>query len=230
MATRRPTPHTRTFGAQVGRLRQESGLSRLELAERMAVSRSYIAQVENGTTRCRQDFAERLDDALATGGTLSDAWTKLLQSSPYPKFFADFPEAEASAALLRVYHETFVYGLFQIEEYARTLLPADKDFEGRMRRQAILKRRDDPPTVCAILGESVLHREVGGPQVMRKQLNFLVEVSHWDNVALQIAPTAYYRGVSGSFDLLSQASGEELLHLETSRGGITSSERSEAIS
>ncbi|MFC6933761.1 multiprotein-bridging factor 1 family protein [Actinomadura yumaensis] len=77
-------PQTITFGAEVARLREEAGLSRIELAKRANVSRSYIGQVETGTTRCRDDFAIRLDQALGTGTQLIDAWTDLLRSAAYP--------------------------------------------------------------------------------------------------------------------------------------------------
>lgn len=228
MAARKPTRQTIAFGQEVTRLRNELGLSRLDLAKRAAVSRSYVAQVENGTTRCRRDFAVRLDEALGTGTTLADAWEDILKSSVHPKFFTDYSVAESSAALLRAYHETFIYGLLQIEEYARTLLTTDTAYEGRIRRQQILKA-ETAPTICVVIGESVLLREVGGPAVMRQQLEHLIEASLWENVTLQIAPTAYYRGISGSFDLATQASGEELLYQETSTGGVTSSERDDIL-
>ncbi|QKW34222.1 helix-turn-helix domain-containing protein [Actinomadura sp. NAK00032] len=228
MAARKPTRQTISFGQEVTRLRQEAGLSRLELAKRAAVSRSYIAQVENGTTRCRQEFAVRLDEALGTGTTLRDAWDDILKSSAHPKFFTDYSEAESTAALLRAYHETFVYGLLQTQRYARVLLPADSTYEGRMRRQQAL-RSEPAPTICVVIGEAVLLREVGGPDIMREQLEFLLEVSQWENVSLQIAPTAYYRGISGSFDLATQPTGEELLYQETSTGGVTSSDRDDIL-
>ncbi|MFG2249555.1 helix-turn-helix domain-containing protein [Spirillospora sp. NPDC048823] len=228
MAARRPTPQTIAFGQEVARLRDEAALSRLDLAERAAVSRSYIAQVENGTTRCRRDFAVRLDEALGSGTTLTDVWDDILKSSAHPKFFTDYSVAESSAELLRAYHETFVYGLFQIERYARTLLVTDSAYEGRIGRQKILKA-ETAPTICVVIGEAVLRREVCGPDVMREQLDYLLEVSRWENVTLQIAPTAYYRGISGSFDLASQATGEELLYQETSTGGVTSSDQSDIL-
>ncbi|MFA1541333.1 helix-turn-helix domain-containing protein [Actinomadura monticuli] len=85
MAARRPTRQTIAFGQEATRLRHETGLSRLDLAKRAAVSRSYVAQVENGTTRCRRDFAIRLDEALGTGTALTDAWDASVKASAHPK-------------------------------------------------------------------------------------------------------------------------------------------------
>ncbi|WP_083598333.1 helix-turn-helix domain-containing protein [Actinomadura madurae] len=102
VAARKPTSKTVSFGAEVTRLREEAGLNRTELAARAAVTQSYISQVESGRTKCRRDFAERLDKALDSGTALVDEWDEVLRSSSYPKFFADFPRAEASADSLRV--------------------------------------------------------------------------------------------------------------------------------
>ncbi|GAA2629753.1 helix-turn-helix transcriptional regulator [Actinomadura fulvescens] len=228
MTARKPTPALKAFGSEVTRLREEAGISRAELARLATVSRSYISQVENGATRCRKDFAERLDEVLDTSTALADGWEDLLRTTPYPQFFADFPMAEGSAVLLRSYQETFVYGLFQIEEYMRALLTREADFEGRMRRQAILNSKS-PPVISLVLGESTLYREVGGPDVMNAQLERLLEVSEWENVTLQVARTAHYRGISGSFTLATQENGDELLYQETTTGGMTSNDRADIL-
>ncbi|TDC77952.1 XRE family transcriptional regulator [Actinomadura sp. 7K507] len=228
LAARKPTRQTIAFGEEVARLRHEAGLSRLELAERAAVSRSYIAQVENGTTRCRRDFAIRLDEALSTGTTLTDLWDDILKSSAHPKFFTDYSVAESSAELLRMYAETFVIGLLQTEDYARVLLPTQVALEGRLKRQQILER-EAPPRIVVVLAEVVLTRQVGTPEVMYRQCERLLEVSEWDHVTLQIAPTAYYRGVSGTFSIATQPTGEELLYQEMSTGGVTSQETGDIL-
>ncbi|MGI5163774.1 helix-turn-helix domain-containing protein [Spirillospora sp. CA-253888] len=229
MATRQPTQQTRAFGAEVARLRQEAGITRTELAARTSVTSSYIAQVERGVTRCRRDFAARMDSALGTGTDLVETWDSLLKSSKYPKFFADYPRAEASAVLLRAYEENYVMGLFQIEEYIRALQIPDDMFEGRLHRQAVVLGRGQPPTIAVVLSETVLLRPVGGTDVMRKQCEHLLKVSEWENVTLQVAPIAYYRRVSGSFNLATQDDGQDLVYLETTPGGITSSEPADIL-
>lgn len=228
MAARKPTRQTIAYGQEVARLRNEADLSRLDLATRAAVSRSYIAQVENGTTRCRRDFAGRLDEALGTGTALTDAWDDILKSSTHPKFFADYTEAEASAELLRMYGDMFVVGLFQTEEYARVLLPTQQALESRLKRQQLLNR-ETPPRIVVVLAEVVLTRQVGTPEVMYRQCEHLLEVSQREHVTLQIAPTAYYRGVSGTFSIATQPTGEELLYQEISTGGVTSQEASDIL-
>ncbi|GAA0569424.1 helix-turn-helix domain-containing protein [Actinomadura livida] len=221
MAKRKPSPALKAFGAEVRRLREDVGITRTELANRVAVTPSYISQTESGNTRCRKDFAQRLDQALDMGDQLTQAWTKHLRSASYPKFFADYTEAEASAELLRAYEATFVVGLLQTMEYARVLLPSEPDLDGRLHRQQILTR-DAPPRLVVVMDETVLMREVGNREVMREQCAHVLRMSEQENITIQIAPIAYHRGVSGSFNIATQPTREELVYLETSPGGVTS--------
>jgi transcriptional regulator with XRE-family HTH domain len=228
MATRKPTPQTIAFGQEVTRVRKERELSRIELAKRAAVTRSYIAQVELGTTRCREEFAKRLDHAMDCAPTFTDAWDDLLRSAAYPKFFTDYPKAEATAALLRAFEVTAVYGLFQTEAYMRALLDSEQAVEARLKRQAILKRKL-PPKISVVLSEPVVFADVGDPAIMKAQCEHLVEIAQMDNVALQIAPTGRYWGLAGSFNLATQPTGEELLYMANARGGVTTSDPAEIL-
>lgn len=228
MAKRKPSPALKAFGAEVRHLREEGGITRTELANRVAVTPSYVSQVESGNTRCRKDFAQRLDQALGTGEQLTQAWTKHLRSASYPKFFADYTEAEASADLLRAYEATFVTGLLQTKQYANVLLPSENNLDGRLQRQKILTRAS-PPRLVVVMEETVLMREVGDPEVMWDQCEHLLNMSEQENITIQIAPIAYYRGVSGSFHIATQPTREELVYLETSPGGITSDDAGDIL-
>ncbi|GAA1535134.1 helix-turn-helix transcriptional regulator [Actinomadura kijaniata] len=229
MATRQPTPQTKAFGQEVSRLREEAGITRSELASRVPISTSYVSQIERGVTRCRRDMAERLDAALGTTPALAEAWNQTLKRAAYPKFFQDYPEAEATASLLRAWVENFVLGLFQTEAYIRAQGVSEDVFDGRLRRQRTVLERENPPTIAVVLSETVLLRSVGGPQVMKAQCERLMEVSGLPNVILQVAPIAYYRGVSGSFVLATQQDGRDLLYLETTPGGVISNDPAEIL-
>ncbi|MFD0692035.1 helix-turn-helix domain-containing protein [Actinomadura fibrosa] len=228
MVTRKPTPHTLAFGVEVARVRQDRALTRLELAKLVTCSRSYIAQVELGTTRCREDFAGRLDKAMDCAPTLADAWDDLLRSAAYPKYFSDYPKAESTAALLRAFELTAVFGLFQIEAYMHALLDSEQAVEARLKRQAILKRQN-PPQVSVVLSEPILYADVGGASLMKAQCERLIEVARMPNVALQIAPTGRYWELDGSFNLASQSTGEELLYMCNARGGVTTDDPSDIL-
>jgi transcriptional regulator with XRE-family HTH domain len=106
-------------------------------------------------------------------------------------------EAEASA--VRVYHPTLVPGLLQTPAYADSILGfwhelTDEDravrFEVRMRRREFLLSRPDPPHYYFVFDESVLLREVGGPDVMAEQLNSLLSMTGHPTVMVRILPFA----------------------------------------
>ncbi|MFI0357614.1 Scr1 family TA system antitoxin-like transcriptional regulator [Actinomadura sp. 9N407] len=228
MAQRKPTPELRRFGAELMRVRQDAGLTQNALAQAVNVTRAYIAQVEAGTTRCRRDFAERLDRALGTDTAFVDAWDEQLRSIGYPRWFVEYPDAEKTAALLRAYETMLVFGLFQTEAYIRALVLSEAAVEGRLRRQAVLKRKE-PPLISVVLAETVLWTCMGGAEVMREQCAHLLAVSEWENVALQVAPTAYHWGLGGPFNLATQPNGEDLLYMPTTRGGSTSNDREDIL-
>lgn len=89
-------------------------------------------------------------------------------------------------------------GLLQTEAYARAILETHPDvtedvvserLAGRLSRQAILDRDDPPPpVVCALIDQSALNREIGGPMVMREQLVHLAAMSRRPNITVQIIP------------------------------------------
>ena len=72
-----------------------------------------------------------------------------------------------------------------------------------MARQEVL-RRDQPLTLWAIVDEALLHRHIGGREVMRSQLRHLVQVGESSHVTLQVLPYAVgaHAGINGPFTIL----------------------------
>ncbi|NEE57358.1 transcriptional regulator, partial [Streptomyces sp. SID8455] len=105
-------------------------------------------------------------------------------------------------------------GLLQTAGYARAVtrasldgLPADhldSLVEVRLTRQRVL-RADPPLRFTAVLDEAVLHREVGGPEVMRDQLHHLTQVAQLPHVELQLLPFSVggYVGLTCPFVIFS---------------------------
>ncbi|MEN3609993.1 DUF5753 domain-containing protein [Plantactinospora sp. ZYX-F-223] len=84
-------------------------------------------------------------------------------------------------------------GMLRQEEVERHL--AD-----RLKRQEILTR-DNPPQLFAVLDEGVLHRPVGGPAMMRDQLQALAKATEEPNVWVHVVPLTVgaYPGLNGPF-------------------------------
>jgi hypothetical protein len=120
---------------------------------------------------------------------------------------------EAEAAILRTYNAMLVPGLAQSEAYIRALIAegapdmspdeAERRITMRLTRKRILER-EDPPRVSFVLDESVLRRPVGGAEVMRTQLEHLVDLSTRPNVTFQVIPFAHrsYPGMGTSFVIM----------------------------
>jgi hypothetical protein len=121
----------------------------------------------------------------------------------------------------------------QTEDYARAALQrgsltATKDeiqhlVEARMGRQAVLTR-DPPLRLWAIVDEAVLHRPVGGRDIMRDQLEHLVEAAELSHVTLQALPydVGGHPGMAGSFVILqfTDALAGDVVYLESMAGGL----------
>ncbi|MFD0691333.1 helix-turn-helix domain-containing protein [Actinomadura fibrosa] len=224
--TRRISPELLSFGAEIKRLRNAAGLSQAQLAKMTNVTRSYITQVETGHTRCRRDFAVRLDRSFRSGTTVVEAWEELLEAIKvlhYPDFFMSFPRAEASAVMLRAYEERVIYGLFQTEAYIRALLDDEEAIKGRLKRQEILDN-EPRPTISVVMDETVLYRQVGTKSVMREQLEHLIELSKRDWINIQIVPIRYIRNLWTSFAIATQADQRQVVYTDKAYGGETSTQ------
>jgi hypothetical protein len=114
-----------------------------------------------------------------------------------PGWFSAFLSLEETADYIRAYEAQFVHELLQTEDYARAQLtaeaphaPADvteRRVALRMQRQELLTRRQ-APRLWVVMDETVLRWAVGGPDVMRAQIDHLIEVSALPNVILQLMP------------------------------------------
>jgi hypothetical protein len=73
----------------------------------------------------------------------------------------------------------------------------------RLARQILLTRKQ-PPRLWAVVDEAALRRPVGGPEVMRGQLERLIEATKLPNVTLQVLPfgVGAHPAMQGSFSIL----------------------------
>lgn len=102
-----------------------------------------------------------------------------------------------------------VPGLLQTPAYAREILAIspgitsqelEERLAGRMRRQAIL-HRDKPPTLTVIMDEAVIRDTIGNAEIMREQLDHLLEMAHHPQVTIQLVPNTArpHCGLAGGF-------------------------------
>ena len=220
-----PTVQRMLVGAKLRRLRTDMGLSREEAAEAIRASEWKIHRLENGQV----GFKERdLVDLLALYGvTDPDEIDELLTmareaNTPgwwqhygdlLPQWFRTYVDLESAAALIRTYEGQFVPGLLQTDDYMRAVihgahLDESSDEVGRrvrlrMARQTLLTR-EHPPRLWAVVDEAALRRPVGGREVMRGQVERLIEAAKLPNVTLQVLgfDSGAHPAMVGSFSVL----------------------------
>lgn len=198
----------RRLTAELRRLRAHAKLTQRQVAESLDWSPSKVIRIEQGTVRIGvTDLQALLNLYQVTDTTVVADLTSMARDSKKLPFaeYRDVVTAEtlryfqyeANASIIRQVHPLVVPGLLQVEEYSRAVLEAyskpskdaDKIVESRKERQELLERTE-PPEAFFILDESVLRREVGGPKVMSRQIEHLVEMAQRPAVTIQVIPFA----------------------------------------
>jgi len=196
-------------GAQLRRLRTEQGISREEAGEAIRASEWKIHRLENGQVSFKErDVVDLLGlygvsdpgevaafVILAREANLPGWWHHY--GDVLPQWFRAYVDLESTAALIRTYEAQLVPGLLQTQDYARALISGglldethdevEQRVAIRMARQKLLERPDGP-RLWAVVDEAALRRPVGDRQVMRAQLERLIEAAELPNVLLQVLP------------------------------------------
>lgn len=219
-----PLARRRELGALLRDLRSQSGLTIDQVAESLMCSPSKVSRMEtgfrSGTLRDIRDLCDlyRVDDGrqreylmeLAREGKRPGWW----QSHDVPFGFGTYIGLEADATFIRSYNTTMVPGLLQTEDYARALLREgygpDYDSERveelvtvRLRRQRVLSQ-EFPLQLHVLMDEAALHRAIGGPAVMKVQLDHILRQATLSNITVQVIPyrRGFYWALDNSFCIL----------------------------
>lgn len=213
------------LGSQLRRLRESRGITREAAGYSIRASESKISRMELGRVSFKArdvedlltlygvtDGAER-DSllALAREANLAGWWHSF--GDVLPGWFQTYVGLEGAASLIRIYEVQFVHGLLQTESYANAVVSrgiphaTDAEIDRRValrleRQKALVSER--APHFHAVLDEAALRRPYGDRNVMRGQLQHLIDISERDNVTLQVMPFNFggHAGESGAFTLL----------------------------
>ncbi|MFI0356886.1 Scr1 family TA system antitoxin-like transcriptional regulator [Actinomadura sp. 9N407] len=207
--------------------REAAGLSCTQLSNKIPFAKSTISAVERAEMRCDRSLPVEVDKVLDTRGALTRLWDGLFKHlGAIPAWFTDWYKHEPEAISVRSFQPLVVPGLVQTPDYARALLNGNEAaVEARIARQSLLVREEPPPpSLMYVLDESVLHRDIGGPDVMRAQLEHLAAVaSH--QVRIQIVPSVNHGGLTGAFFVGTLAGGIELAYRDAEIRGETTADR-----
>jgi transcriptional regulator with XRE-family HTH domain len=234
----------RTLARRLTRLRQAAGMSRKDVAEApQGVSEATLHRIENGKTPVTPANVRALcwlygvdqshTDALAelAIGTSHEEWW---EANPViPDWFKLYLGLEASAQQICVYECELVPGELQTEEYAMAVFRAAKlasEDEARrhvtlrqQRQQAMFARRP-APRLITVLGQSALSRPVGGPDVMKAQLEFLRSTVQAGHAEIRVLPYSVgaHAAMAGPFRIveLDDPEDPEIVYLESHVGAL----------
>ena len=195
------------FASQLRAWRQQMAWTQVEAADKLGYSASLVSGIETMDKTPTADFAARCDTIFGTPGTFA-TMRNLVAREVWPSYFAPVIDLEASAIRIHEWEMRVVPGLLQTEEYARAVIGAgkprdssaaiDRAVSARLERQAILAR-ENPPMLWHVLHEGVLRHVVGGPAIMRAQLDKLAELAHEPGMVIQVLPftAADHSGTDG---------------------------------
>jgi hypothetical protein len=203
------------LGRTLKRLREAAGFTTHAAAgARLGYGPDSIRKAETGTAVPVEAAILKMLDVYQVPDimrpTVMDMW-KLARKSkgPIPEFFRVYMEREPEAEFIKISAPVLVPGHLQTEDYAmETFRLFGKDEEQareattvRMERQRVVFG-PDPVHATIILHESVLHLQVGTPQVMAKQMTRLLDASEKPNVIIQVVREGpYFFGLEAPFEI-----------------------------
>ncbi|GGO29871.1 transcriptional regulator [Microbispora rosea subsp. aerata] len=220
-----PTALRILLGSQLRKLRESKGISRDQAGQCIRASESKISRMELG----RVGFKERdVVDLLALYGVEDEetrsAVMNLVERANepgwwhryndlLPSWFQAYVGLEEAAERIRTYEVQFVPGLLQTKEYARAVIMAGavgaapeeiaRRVDLRLERQRILDG-ENSPKFWAVIDEAALRRPIGGADVMRGQIQHLIDLMNQPNVTIQVIPFNYggHAAEGGAFSIL----------------------------
>ena len=238
----------RRLRTELRNARVKTDLTQEQVAKAMVWSLSKMIRIETAQTGISVNDLKALLSLY--GITDKDRRAELVdlardaRKAPWWKAYTEFaPPAlpqlidyESAASAVSQFETMFVPGILQIEEYASAILEVFYDEKSSDERVAALvdlrtKRRDlltskDAPKFSFVLDESVIHRLVGSPAIMNRQLRHLVDVTELSNVTIQLVPftAGLHPGMQGPFEVVQfeDSPDESVVFVEERRGDFIS--------
>jgi transcriptional regulator with XRE-family HTH domain len=240
-----PTVRSKRLRRELRRLREERGLT-IEQVATLAGSEwnpSTLGRWENGDRRIRPADLRSLLDVYEVQGEPRETLMTLAREARQrgwwqvygdvlPSEYSSYIGLETEALSMRTYQQQLIPGLVQTEDYARAVIRAtrpddddaaiDRRVAVRLDRQSALAD-DHPMNLWAVIDESAIRRVVGGPEVMRAQLDRLAEVAERPGIQLQVLPfaTGAHAAMAASFVILGfQAPDPDVVYIDTGTSAL----------
>ncbi|MYV54625.1 helix-turn-helix transcriptional regulator [Streptomyces sp. SID3212] len=203
-----PTARQVRLGTELRKLREAVGMSGGAAAAFLGGERSQISHIEAGRWGVSGERIRRLaahyssTDAQLIGALVAMAsergkgWWEQYRGA-LPPGLLDLSELEHHATSVRAVEMLAIPGIFQTEAYARAIFESgnpgivDDDLEVRIEHRLARRRIFDveaPPEFHVVVHEAALRMRYGSRQIVRAQLESLLEVCDWPRVTIRVIP------------------------------------------
>jgi transcriptional regulator with XRE-family HTH domain len=239
-----PTVRRRQLGLELRRLREGAGKTPKEAAEWLEIAPSTLSKIELGRISIKGTHVRLLTQLYNIGAPEADTLLRLARESSQrgwwaaygdtvPDYVRSYLGLEEDAEELWAYESGLVHGLFQTPAYAQAITAAaspnaEHEDIGRLvevrtaRQQRLFAARS--PALRVVLDEAVLHHMVGGSNVMRQQLQHIVEVAQSPHITVAVLPfdAGAHPSIGSAFTLLRFADAEVMncVYLEHHLGAL----------
>lgn len=241
-----PVMPRKRLAAELRRLREADGRTLEEVASELMISTSKLSRLEKaqGSPQAR-DVRDLVRLYGVEDSDIADQLMRWVRAARRRAWWDDYSDAiaggldthvamEAEASIARVYTIPVLPVLLQTPDYTRALYERmerwrslhdlEQLLQVRQRRQLALDTREGmaPLRLIAVTHESSIRQMVGSNEIMRAQLDHLVERSMVPNIEFRILPFratppftstcmyAYFE-FDGSYD-------RDIVHIETHAG------------
>ena len=215
MADLSPTIRQRELGMRLREFRTAKGLTVEDVAHELLCSPTKVSRAETGARRATLRDVRDLCQIYGVDSETSAELMELAREARQPGWWTKYDDLkiapligmEQAATAITNFGMYYVPALLQTEDYARAIIKGiapkiEEDIlgqrvEARMMRQKLLFQ-PKPPKYRVLLDEAVLHRQVGGPAVMKAQLDKILSLIREERAAVQVIP--YEVGAYGAAD------------------------------
>jgi transcriptional regulator with XRE-family HTH domain len=226
MDDRESTLRSRVLGAQLRRIREQTGHTMTEITHALKWSISRLSRLESGKRGTPIIELATLLGLYGVSGQHRDqllelsrnAWSTTWAQSHHSQLPDDLEPvqlAESTADAIVGYHPWAIPALLQTADHTRALLrghasdAVDRWVRARSARQQLIRTT---PQLTFYIPEAVLHTPIGGPKVINDQLMHLALVAGDHRCAIHITPD---RSTGDPVELITYTDCPPVAYIET---------------
>ncbi|YCK42329.1 helix-turn-helix domain-containing protein [Actinomadura sp. ATCC 39365] len=215
------------FAQDLADRRKAARMTQSALALRILCHESLVSHVEKGRRIPTLEFAREVDKAFGTDGHFTGLHERISQSPALGWFARWVEEIEPQAVILQSWDPLLIPGILQTAGYARAIFSAatppdrvEERVQARIRRMRIFDS-SCPPAFLALIDEGVLHRPIGGREVLAEQLRYLLDLICHPRITIQLVPVTAgcVAGTMSAFALARLRDGAEVVSADSVLSG-----------